>query len=102
MHIPSVDVTMTSVAKEFRSRSMGIILTGMGSDGLLGMKAINAAGGRTIGQDESTCSVYGMPRACAETGVLHKVVPLLQVPEQILLATQYYLSKSSGSLPRTR
>ena len=44
---------------------MGVILTGMGSDGSQGMKAVRCAGGLTIGQDEATCTVYGMPRACA-------------------------------------
>lgn len=55
-------------------------MTGMGSDGVLGMKAIHQAGGWTIGQDEDTCAVYGMPRACAEQGILHRVVPLAQIP----------------------
>jgi two-component system chemotaxis response regulator CheB len=56
----------------------------MGSDGALGMKAIREKGGRTIGQDEATCAVYGMPRACAESGILDRVVPLSDVPEEIV------------------
>lgn len=90
LHTPSVDVMMTSVAQVFRSLSMGIILTGMGADGLRGMEAIKREGGLTVGQDEPSCTVYGMPRSCAEAGVLQRVVPLLQVPEQILLATRYF------------
>ncbi len=88
-HIPSVDVMMISVAKAFRNRAMGVILTGMGSDGSEGMKAIFRAGGLTLGQSEADCTVYGMPRACAEAGILTRVVPLLQVPAQILQATRY-------------
>ncbi|MGA7907766.1 MAG: chemotaxis response regulator protein-glutamate methylesterase [Candidatus Sulfotelmatobacter sp.] len=89
LHTPSVDVTMQSAASAFRSQAMGIIMTGMGSDGVLGMKAIHQAGGWTVGQDEHTCAVYGMPRACAEQGILHRVVPLSQIPQQILQATRH-------------
>jgi len=80
---------MRSVAEVFRSSAMGIIMTGMGSDGLDGMRAIAREGGFTVGQDEASCTVYGMPRACAENGVLQRVVPLMQIPEQILIATAY-------------
>jgi two-component system, chemotaxis family, protein-glutamate methylesterase/glutaminase len=55
---------MRSAASVFQSRVIGIIMTGMGSDGVLGMKAIHQAGGWTIGQDEDTCAAYGMPRTC--------------------------------------
>ena len=105
IHRPSVDITMMSIAREFQSRAMGIILTGMGCDGALGMKAIYEAGGRTIGQDEPTCAIYGMPRACAEAGVLQKVVPLLQIPEQITMAARCSLGATdrlSPGLMRTR
>jgi len=67
---------------------MGVILTGMGSDGSQGMKAIHGAGGLTIGQDEATCTVYGMPRACAELGVLVRVVPLSEIPGELLRAVR--------------
>lgn len=89
LHIPSVDVVMKSVAKVYGNLALGIILTGMGSDGAQGMAAIYRQGGLTIGQDEASCIVYGMPRACAELGVLTQVVPLSQIPAQILEATQY-------------
>jgi two-component system, chemotaxis family, protein-glutamate methylesterase/glutaminase len=88
LHIPSVDILMQSVAAVYRSLAMGVILTGMGSDGALGMQAIHRGGGITIGQDEATSVVYGMPRACAEMGVLDRVVPLSQIPSQIMLATR--------------
>jgi len=89
LHKPSVDVMMLSVADVFRGLSMGIIMTGMGADGLQGMKAIAGAGGLTVGQDEASCIVYGMPRSCAEAGVLRRVVPLNDIPAVILQATRY-------------
>ena len=89
LHIPSVDIMMKSVARNFRNLAMGVILTGMGSDGAKGMKAIHLEGGLTIGQDEASCTVYGMPRACAELGVLSRMVPLSQIPNRILEATRY-------------
>jgi two-component system chemotaxis response regulator CheB len=84
---------MKSVADTFRSLALGVIMTGMGSDGAEGMRAILRAihrqGGFTIGQDEASCTVYGMPRACAELGILSRVLPLPQIPAQILQATHY-------------
>lgn len=80
---------MLSVAEVYRSLAMGIIMTGMGADGVEGMRAIVSEGGLTVGQDEASCSVYGMPRSCAELGLLQKVVPLPQIPQQILQATRY-------------
>ena len=89
LHIPSVNVLMNSVAESYKSLALGVIMTGMGSDGAEGMNAIHRHGGLTIGQDQATCTVYGMPRACAEMGILSRVVPLSQIPAQILLATRY-------------
>jgi len=80
---------MNSVAATFKNLALGVIMTGMGSDGAEGMSAIHRQGGVTIGQDEATCTVYGMPRACAELGILTRVVPLSQIPAQILQATRY-------------
>ena len=88
-HIPSADVMMSSVAEVFGSSAMGIIMTGMGDDGALGMQAISREGGLTLGQDEATCVVYGMPRSCAEIGVLSQVVPLPDIPLHILAALHY-------------
>jgi two-component system chemotaxis response regulator CheB len=89
LHIPSIDVLMTSVAQAFGNRALGVIMTGMGSDGAAGMNAIHRQGGLTIGQSEATCTVYGMPRACAGLGILTRIVPLSQIPAQILQATRY-------------
>ena len=89
LHVPSVDVLMTSVAEAFRNLALGVIMTGMGSDGAAGMQAIYRQGGITIGQNEATCTVYGMPRACVELGILSSIAPLAQIPAQILQATRY-------------
>ena len=89
LHVPSADVMMQSVASAFHSQAMGVIMTGMGSDGAQGMNAIHREGGFTVGQDELSCAVYGMPRACAEMGILDKVVPLSKIPDEILQATRY-------------
>jgi two-component system chemotaxis response regulator CheB len=78
---------MLSAAEVCGSHVMGVILTGMGNDGVQGMKAISEKGGPTVGQDEATCAVYGMPRACAELGLLGRVVPLSQIPDEIIHAT---------------
>jgi len=80
---------MESLAKLYGNRAMGVILTGMGCDGSQGMKAIHQAGGLTIGQDEATCTVYGMPRACAELGVLVRIVPLSEIPGELLHAMRH-------------
>lgn len=87
-HMPSVDVMMLSAAREYGSSAMGIILTGMGNDGQQGMEAIYCAGGFTLGENERSCTVYGMPRACAEAGILHSLLPLEAIPGEIVRALQ--------------
>jgi two-component system, chemotaxis family, protein-glutamate methylesterase/glutaminase len=89
LHVPSVDVMMQSVASAFRFQAMGIIMTGMGADGAQGMSAIHREHGFTLGQDQMSCAVYGMPKVCAEMGILDRVVPLSQIPREILRATHY-------------
>lgn len=86
-HVPSADVLMNSVARVFKERTIGVIMTGMGSDGAEGMSAIFHRGGTTIGQDEASCAVYGMPKACAQLGVLRHVLPLVDIPAYIIRAT---------------
>jgi two-component system, chemotaxis family, protein-glutamate methylesterase/glutaminase len=75
-HCPSVDVLFNSVARTAKARGVGVILTGMGRDGAKGLLAIRQAGGRTLGQDEATCVVYGMPRAAYELGAVERQLPL--------------------------
>jgi two-component system chemotaxis response regulator CheB len=82
---PSVDVLMKSVAKVFGKNSIGVILTGMGKDGAVGMKEIAEVGGRTIVQDRSTSTVYGMPGAVLEMIKVDKVAPVDEIAMQILV-----------------
>ncbi len=84
LYRPSVDIAMASVADSYHGRSLGVILTGMGHDGLEGMKLIKARGGRTIAQSENTCTVYGMPKAVIENGLADKIVPLTSIAAEIL------------------
>lgn len=69
-HCPSVDVLFDSVAKTAGNNAIGVILTGMGGDGAKGLLAMKNAGARTIGQDESTCVVYGMPKIAYDLGAV--------------------------------
>jgi two-component system chemotaxis response regulator CheB len=75
-HCPSVDVLFNSLARTAKARGVGMILTGMGRDGAQGLKAMREAGARTLGQDEPTCVVYGMPRAAFELGAVERQLPL--------------------------
>jgi len=83
LHMPSVDVMMTSVAQVFSRRAVGVILTGMGNDGHDGMKAIKAAQGRTIAQDEASCVIYSMPKGVVDSGLADKIVPLDKIAGEI-------------------
>ena len=75
-HRPAVDVLFRSAADVFGSRVLGVIMTGMGNDGLIGSAYIKAKGGRILTEAESSCVVYGMPRAVAEAALSDRVVPL--------------------------
>lgn len=75
-HRPSVDVLFRSVAETCRSRAVGVILTGMGRDGAQGLKLMRDAGARTLGQDEASCVVYGMPKTAFELGGVERQVSL--------------------------
>lgn len=82
---PSIDHAMQSAALAYGRDVLGVLLTGMGSDGALGMQAIKAAGGATLAEDESSCVVFGMPRAAIELGCVDRVVPLEQIAATIRL-----------------
>lgn len=86
LHRPSVDVLMQTAARVYGRGVLGIILTGMGSDGVEGMRAIRAAGGLTLAQSEDSCVIFGMPKAALEAGVVHRAVPLERIPDEILAA----------------
>jgi two-component system chemotaxis response regulator CheB len=83
-HRPSVDVLFTSAAQALGERVLGVVMTGMGDDGLLGAAHIKAQGGRVITEAESTCVVYGMPRAVEEAALSDRVTPLDKMAETIV------------------
>ncbi len=83
-HRPSADVLLNSVAKIAGSNAIGVILTGMGADGARGLLAMRNAGARTIGQDEASCVVYGMPKVAYELGAVEKQLPLHKIANGII------------------
>lgn len=83
-HRPSVDVLLNSVAKIAGSNAIGVILTGMGGDGARGLLNMRNAGAKTIGQDEASCIVYGMPKVAYELGAVETQLPLHKIANGIL------------------
>jgi len=86
-HRPSVDVLFDSVATLAGRNAVGVILTGMGRDGASGLLTMRRAGARTIGQNEKTCVVYGMPRVAHEIGAVEQQLPLGAIGKEILKLT---------------
>jgi two-component system chemotaxis response regulator CheB len=86
LHRPSADVLMAAVARIYGPRALGIVLTGMGTDGVEGLRAIRAAGGRTLAESEESCVIYGMPKAALEAGVAERAVPLGRMADEIVAA----------------
>ncbi len=94
-HRPSVDMLFKSMAGTARSRGIGVLLTGMGRDGAAGLLAMRAAGAATVGQDEESSVVYGMPRAAMEIGAVQTQLPLEKIGPEILRLCQ---SRNEGAL----
>ncbi|MBD3309173.1 chemotaxis-specific protein-glutamate methyltransferase CheB [candidate division KSB3 bacterium] len=88
IHIPSIDITFTDVANIYRERCIGVILTGMGKDGVEGLATIKHHGGRSIAEDESTCVVFGMPEVAIKRGIVDRVVPVYHLAETLLKMIQ--------------
>ena len=86
-HSPSVDVLFSSFARVAKANAVGIILTGMGRDGAQGLLAMREAGAQTIGQDEATSLIYGMPRAAFEIGAVERQLPLDRIATAVLAMT---------------
>ncbi|MBV9486496.1 MAG: chemotaxis-specific protein-glutamate methyltransferase CheB [Frankiaceae bacterium] len=82
-HVPGVDATFCSVADAYRSTAVGVLLTGMGRDGAIGMKRLRDEGALTIGQDESTSAVYGMPAAAMLADAVDVQLPLPEISEAL-------------------
>ena len=84
LHLPSVDVLFSSVARNMGKNALGVMLTGMGADGSRGMLEMKQAGAFNIAQDESTCVVFGMPREAILLNAVDQVLPLGQIPDALL------------------
>ncbi len=76
LHVPSVDVMVSAVAERYGAGAIGVIMTGMGQDGVVGLRKLKAKGGYVLGQDEASCVVYGMPRAAEHAGLVDRILPL--------------------------
>ena len=87
-HRPSVDVLFRSVARAAGRNAVGIIMTGMGDDGARGLKEMREAGARTLGQDEASCVVYGMPKEAMKLGAVEAELSLDQIPQAMLRLAQ--------------
>jgi len=83
-HRPSVDCLFSSVAKTARQNAIGVLMTGMGDDGALGMKEMFDAGATTVAESEETCVVFGMPRVAILRGGAREVLPLYKIAERIV------------------
>ncbi len=83
-HKPSVDVLFRSTARAAGANATGIIMTGMGDDGARGLREMHEAGALTLGQDEASCVVYGMPREAMKLGAVSREISLEQIPAAIL------------------
>jgi two-component system chemotaxis response regulator CheB len=82
--IPAVDVLFTSAAKIYKNRVLGVLLTGMGADGVNGLDMIRKYGGKTIAESKETCVLYGMPKIAAERGVADLIVPNYEVKNHMI------------------
>ena len=87
LYHPCVDVMMNSVAEHYNSSGMGVILTGMGNNGMIGSRLLKSKGGIVIAQNEETCIVYGMPRAVIEAQLADHIAPIESVAAEI---TSYF------------
>jgi two-component system, chemotaxis family, protein-glutamate methylesterase/glutaminase len=87
VHVPSGDVFLASLSRVFQSRAIGVILTGMGSDGARGLRMMHDAGAFTIAQDAESCVVYGMPKEAVEHAAVTQVVPLSNISEILISLT---------------
>jgi two-component system, chemotaxis family, protein-glutamate methylesterase/glutaminase len=87
---PSVNVTMESVVEHYGSAVLGVVLTGMGTDGTVGAQRIKSAGGKILVQDESTCVVYGMPKSIVDSGYADAILPISRMTDSIVETLKTY------------
>jgi two-component system chemotaxis response regulator CheB len=98
LYHPSVDLLFESAAESARDGAIGVVLTGMGNDGMLGSKAIRTVGGRVLAEAASSCVVYGMPRSVIEAGLANAQAPLEKMAELIVDSIYVGLSNMNVSL----
>jgi two-component system chemotaxis response regulator CheB len=79
-----VDVLFRSVARAAGANALGVIMTGMGDDGARGLKEMREAGARTLGQDEESCVVYGMPKEALRMGGVERELSLAEIPAAVV------------------
>lgn len=94
LHVPSVDIMTASVAEIYQQCTLAAILTGMGQDGVVGLRKVKERGGFVIGQDAATSVVYGMPRAAAQAGLVDRVLPLEQIAPALCELTNTTFARS--------
>lgn len=95
-YVPSVDYMMKSVAQNYGSGSLGVVLTGMGNDGKDGVLEIKSKGGYTIAESEASAVVFGMPAEAIKTGAVDAVLPISEVPAEIIRMVNSTKSKGRG------
>lgn len=81
---PSVDVAMSSLTRQFHGKLIGAVLTGMGKDGAAGIRHVKEIGGITIAQDQKSSTIFGMPKAAAETGAVDYVLPPRKIAAKLV------------------
>lgn len=94
LHVPSVDVMTASVAQVYGAGTLAAILTGMGQDGVVGLRLVKDRGGYVIGQDAESSVVYGMPRAAAQAGLVDRVLPLDRIASSLCELTNTSFARS--------
>jgi len=97
VHLPSADTLLSSLASTYGGKCIGILLTGMGSDGAEGLLDIRRAGGFTIAQDEETCVVFGMPREAIRRGAVERSMPPASMAELLLRMTGRSACREGGA-----
>ncbi|MCX5700518.1 MAG: chemotaxis-specific protein-glutamate methyltransferase CheB [Candidatus Omnitrophica bacterium] len=88
LHVPSIDELMKSAAKSFKDNAIGILMTGMGSDGVEGMRIIRSSGGLTIAQDEKTSVIFGMNKLAIDKGYVDRIIALERIAEELVELTR--------------
>ena len=82
--VEGLEMLLESLAATFGAGALGAVLTGMGDDGARGLRALKDAGGRTLAQDEASCTVFGMPREAIRRDSVDEVMPLTQISQRIM------------------